>query len=393
MAQTAAILRKKGDAIDYTPSSAVLAGDVVVIGSTPLIAPSAIAANTLGSLACEGVWDVPKTSDVFTVGDAVYWDTNGEPVTGDTLSGAADNSYATGELMGWAVANAANTASYVRVKLTSAERTATIAGSMTANDITGSDSSLGISGVAGNAGAGGSIVVVGGAGDGNAAGGLVSVTGGAGAGTGDGAATSLVGGASGNGASSNGGAVAITGGTAVSAASGDGGAVTISGGAGPLLGNTGGAVTILSGAGDGTNGTAGAVILDSSGTGATKGAVTIGTNAASLTLGKMPRVPFTSVAANGGNIATAGALAEGVCLITASDNSKGVQLPSCVNGAQCVVINMVTDKTLLIYPPTAKQVNLKGANNAITVAANTVSHFYSEGANAWYGLTSAADVL
>jgi hypothetical protein len=69
-----------------------------------------------------------------------------------------------------------------------------------------------------------------------------------------------------------------------------------------------------------------------------------------------------------------------------------VQLPSCVDGAQCVVVNLNTDKTLLIYPPTGKQVNNKGANNAITVAANTVGIYYSEGANAWYGLHAATDV-
>jgi predicted RecA/RadA family phage recombinase len=340
MAQTAAIFRKEGDVIDYTPTSAVAAGEVVVIGSVPLIAPEAIAANTQGVVSAEGVWDVPKTSDVFTAGDAVYWDTDGTPVTGDATSGAADNSAATGELMGWATANAANTASYVRVKMTSAKRTATIAGSVTANDITGSDSSLGIVGIAGNASAGGALAIAGGA---------------------------------------------------AAAGAYDGGAVTITGGAGPAAGNTGGAVTITSGAGDGTNGTAGAITIDS-GAGATKGAITIGTNAASVTLGKMPRVPFGTVSAAGGNIATAGALAEGVNLITNSDNAKGVILPSCVNGAEVVIINMVTDKTLLVYPPVAKQVNLKGANNAITVAANTVSVFWSEGANAWYGHTSSADV-
>lgn len=392
MAQTPAILHKTGDVVDYTPTNAVIAGEVVVIGTMPCIAPSAIAANTLGVLAVEGIWDVPKTSDVFTAGDAVYWDTNGEPVVGDTLSGAADNNAATGELLGWAVANAANTANTVRVKMTSAKRTATIAGSVTANDITGSDSSLGVSGIAGNAGAGGSIVVAGGAGDGNAAGGLVSVTGGAGAGTGDGGAASLVGGASGNGASSNGGAIAITGGAATAAASGDGGAITITGGAGPTVGNTGGAVTILSGAGDGTNGTAGAVIIDSSGTGNVKGAITIGTNAASLTLGKMPRIPVSLVNAAGANQATAGALSEGFNLVALSDNTTGVILPSCVSGAQCIVVNMVTDKVLKIYPPTGKQVNLAGANNAITVAANTVGIYVSEGTNAWYGLHAATDV-
>lgn len=352
MVQTSAILRKEGDVIDYTPTNAVIAGQVVVMGSVPCIAPSAIAANTLGVVQAEGVWDVPKTSDVFTLGDAVYWDEDGTPVTGDASSGAADNSSSTGELMGWAVANSANTDSYVRVKMTSAKRTATIAGSVTANDITGSDSALGISGMSGA----GTIAVAGGAGNANSAGGAVSVTGGAG-GTG----------------TSNGGAASVVGGAA--------GAV----------GGIGGAIAITSGAGDTTNGTAGAITIDS-GAGNTKGAITIGTNAASLTLGKMPRIPTALVNAAGANQATAGALSEGFNLVAASDNSTGVILPSCVSGAQCIVVNMVEDKTLLIYPPIGKQVNLKGANNAITVAANSVGIYVSEGTNAWYGLHAATDV-
>jgi predicted RecA/RadA family phage recombinase len=105
-----------------------------------------------------------------------------------------------------------------------------------------------------------------------------------------------------------------------------------------------------------------------------------------------PRIRTATVNAAGGNIATAGALIEGVNIVAASDNSKGVILPSCTDGAMCVVVNLVTDKTLLIYPPVGKQVNNKGANNAITVAANTVGIFFSEGANAWYGLDAATDV-
>jgi|GEM_PF-1311184 len=389
MAQTACkTVQSHGDTIDYTPSSNVAIGAVVEIGSIPLVATQAITANVQGSLAVEGVFDVPKTADVFTVGDAVYWNSSETDVGSNT--GAADNS--TGNIMGVCVANAANTATHVRVKLTAAKRTNTIAGSVTADDITGSDSSMAVTGKAGNAGAGGAIAIAGGAGDGNAAGGAVSATGGAGAGTGDGGAASVVGGVSGAGASSNGGAVTITGGAATNAASGDGGAISIAGGAGPTVGNTGGAVTILSGAGDATNGTAGAITIDSSGTGATKGAITIGTNAASLTLGKMPRIPTALVNAAGGNIATAGALSEGFNLVAASDNAKGVQLPSCVDGAQCIVVNLVTDKTLLIYPPVGKQVNNAGANNAITVAANTVGIYVSEGTNAWYGLHAATDV-
>jgi hypothetical protein len=222
----------------------------------------------------------------------------------------------------------------------------------------------------------------------------VSVTGGLGDGTGDGGAVSIAGGASGDGASANGGAVSIVGGAATNATSGDGGAISIVAGAGPTVGNTGGALTLLSGAGDASNGTAGAVILDSSGTGATKGTITIATNAASLSIKKMPRLTglVGVVNAAGANLAAAGALAEGVNIVAASDNSAGVRLPACVDGAQVVVVNMVTDKTLKIYPPEGKQVNLAGANNAITVAANTVGHFYSEGANAWYGLIAATDV-
>ena len=404
MAQTPAKrITSRGDAIDYTPSSAVAAGDVVLIGTIPLVATQAIAANCLGSLASEGVFDIPKNNDAFTVGDAVYWNASDTDYLSNT--GAADN--ATGNLAGVCVANAAANASYVRTKLTAAKRTTTIGGAVTASGIVSEDSSLGITGaanggaiaIAGAAGnanvAGGAVTVTGGAaGTGDAAGGAVSVTGGAGDGTGDGGAASLVGGASGDGASANGGAVTITGGAATNATSGDGGAITITAGAGPTVGNTGGALTLLSGAGDTTNGTAGAVILDSSGTGATKGTITIGTNAASLSIKKMPRLTGLVNIANaaGGNIATAGALLEGVNIVAGSDNSTGVQLPSCVDGAQCVVINMVTDKTLLIYPPLGKQVNLKGANNAITVAANTIGHFYSEGANAWYGLIAATDV-
>ncbi len=339
MAQTPALLVQEGRNIPDPSTTTRLPGDVVEVGSIPLVCnpndPNLPGKNTL---ATDGVFDVPKTSDVFTAGDAVYWNSAGDPVTGTAGTGAADN--ATGNLMGLCISNAANTASYVRTKLTAAKRTTTIAGSVTADDITGTDSSLGITGKTGNASAGGIVAVAGGV---------------------------------------------------AAAGANDGGAVTITGGAGPTAGNTGGAITITSGAGDVTNGTAGAILIDS-GAGATKGAITIGTNAASITLGKSPRIPFASVNANGANLATAGQLLEGVNLVLLSDNSKGVILPSCVNGALCVVINMVTDKSVLIYPPLGKQVNLRGANNSLNVAANTVGIFYSEGTNAWYGLDAATDV-
>ena len=47
-----------GQAIDYTPSAAVDAGDVVVIGDILGISKLDIAADALGALALEGVFDV-----------------------------------------------------------------------------------------------------------------------------------------------------------------------------------------------------------------------------------------------------------------------------------------------------------------------------------------------
>lgn len=65
---------QKGDVVDYTPASAVAAGDVVVIGSLVGVAPRAIAANALGSLAIEGVWEMPcATGATGAQGSAINW--------------------------------------------------------------------------------------------------------------------------------------------------------------------------------------------------------------------------------------------------------------------------------------------------------------------------------
>lgn len=64
-------------AIDYTPGSAVAAGDVVVISNNVYFAPKGIDANALGSLQIGGVWRLPKTSGAGTaisLGVLVYWD-------------------------------------------------------------------------------------------------------------------------------------------------------------------------------------------------------------------------------------------------------------------------------------------------------------------------------
>lgn len=63
-----------GDLLDYTPAADVAAGDVVVIGSLVGVAPRAIAANAVGSLAIEGVWEMPvATGATGAQGSAISW--------------------------------------------------------------------------------------------------------------------------------------------------------------------------------------------------------------------------------------------------------------------------------------------------------------------------------
>jgi len=70
-----------GDTIDYTPSAAVAAGDVVVIGDTVTVAPHAIAANKLGAVAPVGVFQMPKGTGAIGQLVVVYWDATNSVVT------------------------------------------------------------------------------------------------------------------------------------------------------------------------------------------------------------------------------------------------------------------------------------------------------------------------
>lgn len=70
--------------VDYTPSSAVAAGDVVVIGSVPHIAHLDIPANRKGALAAQGgVYQVTAAATI-AVGKKVYWDDTANRVTETT---------------------------------------------------------------------------------------------------------------------------------------------------------------------------------------------------------------------------------------------------------------------------------------------------------------------
>lgn len=70
-----------GHTVDYTPSSAVAAGDVVVLNDLVTVAPRPIAANKLGAVAVEGVYALPKATGAINQGAIVYWDATAGNIT------------------------------------------------------------------------------------------------------------------------------------------------------------------------------------------------------------------------------------------------------------------------------------------------------------------------
>jgi len=71
-----AVFRSDPDRIDHTPSSAVVAGQVIVLNEIIGISTQDIPANTLGALAIKGIFEIAKKDsvDTFAVGELVFWD-------------------------------------------------------------------------------------------------------------------------------------------------------------------------------------------------------------------------------------------------------------------------------------------------------------------------------
>jgi hypothetical protein len=99
--------------IDYTPGSAVSAGDVVIINGIAHFSELDIAANVQGSLCFSGgVWRGNKASGTVVAGDAIYYNTTGNPNVGTTGTGAVNNT-GTGTFVGYAVAAAATADQFI----------------------------------------------------------------------------------------------------------------------------------------------------------------------------------------------------------------------------------------------------------------------------------------
>ncbi|MBA2480461.1 MAG: DUF2190 family protein [Planctomycetes bacterium] len=68
--------------LDFTPPADVLAGTVVVLADAVGITRRPIPAGTLGALAMEGVFDVPRApGGVINQGTRLYWDAATQRVT------------------------------------------------------------------------------------------------------------------------------------------------------------------------------------------------------------------------------------------------------------------------------------------------------------------------
>jgi predicted RecA/RadA family phage recombinase len=73
-----------GKTIDYTPSGAVAAGDVIVLVDLIGVALQPIAANVKGALAVSGVFSFAKattSTSALPAGTKVYWDDSSDIAT------------------------------------------------------------------------------------------------------------------------------------------------------------------------------------------------------------------------------------------------------------------------------------------------------------------------
>lgn len=116
MPQVPALTYSDDGTIDYTPSSAVTGGDVVVLNGVIGVALNDIAANEKGALQTEGIFRVPKTTAAMTRGLPVFWNATGDPDNGSAGSGAA-NQLGIGVYMGLLVETAASGDDYAIVEI------------------------------------------------------------------------------------------------------------------------------------------------------------------------------------------------------------------------------------------------------------------------------------
>lgn len=97
--------------VDYTPSSDVVAGGVVVQGELVGVLASDLAANEKGALVIMGEVEFPKGTGAgtdYSAGNIVYWDATGVVITNSSATGA-------NKIVGVVIADTTTTDDTVRV--------------------------------------------------------------------------------------------------------------------------------------------------------------------------------------------------------------------------------------------------------------------------------------
>ena len=111
MAQTyQCVLLGDGGRVDHTPGSDVAAGAIVVTNGMFQFATQPIAANVPGSLKTAGgppKIRIVKVNGAISVGNAVYWDADGDPEGGTVGTGAVTTTATANTFVGRAVKAAA----------------------------------------------------------------------------------------------------------------------------------------------------------------------------------------------------------------------------------------------------------------------------------------------
>ena len=92
-------------AMDYTPTNAVSAGDVVVLGNIVGVAKLDIPANKLGAIALTGAFEVEKDANAINQGAIVYWNTSSHKAQ---AASASSNVVFMGIALSSAASNASN---------------------------------------------------------------------------------------------------------------------------------------------------------------------------------------------------------------------------------------------------------------------------------------------
>jgi predicted RecA/RadA family phage recombinase len=112
MALEAQYLGQATKVLDYTPSSAVAAGQVLVLNGGCYVANTAIAANVAGSILADGLFKGTYADDGGTITDGakVYWNDTDNEFTGASASAT---------LFGRSVGGASNSSGTVTVRLIS----------------------------------------------------------------------------------------------------------------------------------------------------------------------------------------------------------------------------------------------------------------------------------